>query len=148
MGVSTTYTGDTIAAGAPRAYSNDGRVITWTFSASGWGLNSQRKIVNNPVSGMADFFGEATSISGDGNVLAVGARLAGGSSSGVAGPGRVYIYLWDGSNWQLADTLHGDSNNDQFGTTVELSASGSVLVVGAPFKDVGSNARAGMVRGA
>ena len=147
--VATTTTGDKVAAGAPNFNSGEGRVAVYPFSAaSKWGTNRARKDVSNPVSGMQDRFGEAVSISGDGSVLAVGARLAGKANPSAAGPGRVYVYNWDGTDWQLGATLSGDSNNDHFGVSVQLDASGSVLAVSAPFKDVSSNVNAGVVRGA
>ena len=127
--------------------------MTWTFnpapsSGTVWGPRSQQERVLNPVTGLNDQFGCAVALNGDGTVLAVGARLAGGASASVAGPGKAYVYLWDGSDWQLSGTFSGDANDDQFGWVVQLSTSGTELAVSAPFKDVGADADAGMVRGA
>ncbi|HEV3074257.1 MAG TPA: hypothetical protein VHB47_07560 [Thermoanaerobaculia bacterium] len=75
-----------------------------------------------------DQFG--TSVSIDGNWLAVGAPLSG--ANGVRESGAVYLYLFDGSNWMpnaklaVADAVVGA----QFGSSVSLK--GTTLVVGAP----------------
>jgi hypothetical protein len=80
----------------------------------------------------ADQFGAATTISKDGNTLAVGAT--------ATGNGRADIYSWSGSSWQLkGDTLKGSSASDQFGAAIALSYDGTFVAVGAPgYAGVGS----------
>jgi len=72
-----------------------------------------------------------TSVSIDGNWLAVGAPL--GDANGVQGSGAVYLFLLTGSNWvpQMPPLAAADAaGGAQFGFSVSLK--GSTLVVGAP----------------
>ncbi len=73
--------------------------------------------------------GRAVSISGDGNIVAVGSPYsnANGSTSG-----QVRIYEWNGTNlWtQIGSNLWG-SYGQQFGWSIDLNYNGSAIVVGA-----------------
>jgi len=73
-------------------------------------------------------FGQPITLSGDGRVLAVGAR-EGGSLTG-----SVDVYGWDGtvSDYKkLGLSLHGDEASDEFGFHLALSSNGSILAIGA-----------------
>ena len=76
-----------------------------------------------------DQAGYATSISSDGNTVAVGAARndGGGDTSG-----HVRIFRWTGSTWnQLGDDIDGQGILDWFGISVSLSGDGNTFVVGA-----------------
>ena len=84
-----------------------------------------------------DNFGTSTSLSGDGNFLAVGAWFNddNGSNSGHA---RVY-QLADETSWiQAGSDIVGQATGDQFGVSVSLSEDGNVLAVGADERSNGS----------
>jgi hypothetical protein len=84
-----------------------------------------------------DNFGTSTSLSGDGNFLAVGAWFNddNGSNSGHA---RVY-QLADETSWiQAGSDIVGQATGDQFGVSVSLSEDGNVLAVGADESSNGS----------
>ncbi len=90
-----------------------------------------------------DNSGVRISLSGDGSVVAVGARLNDGNGTTS---GHVRVYFWNGtSHVQRGNDIDGESSNDQLGFTVSLSGNGSVLAVGAPNND-GSGGNAGHVR--
>lgn len=71
------------------------------------------------------------SLNADGSILAIGL------SSQDNNKGVVNVFGWDGFSWtQLGTVILGDATGDRFGTSVSLSANGSILAVGAPFNDV------------
>ncbi len=96
--------------------------MSWT--AVGSALNSEAG---------ADNFGTSLAMSSDGTIVAVGAALndGGGSNSG-----HVRVFKWNGSTWnQLGADINGAAAADRFGTSVALSADGTVLAVGANQND-------------
>jgi len=97
-------------------------------SEEGWTM------VGNEIrttSSKTDFFGHSTSLSSDGNVLAVGAPNAGENHNG-----RVYIYHFSENNWVLerndGSEMIIDGNGGHFGHALSLSSDGNILAVGAP----------------
>ena len=88
-------------------------------------------------------FASALSLSGDGNTLAVGASQD-GFLANVSG--AVYIYGRSGSFWQQEAYLKASNpgTSDLFGSSLDLSADGMTLAVGASREDsasTGVNAR-------
>ena len=90
-----------------------------------------------PATGLtsADFgalYGTPTSLSADGNTLAVGAF---GESNQA---GAVYVFVREGQSWIEAVRLispYAHEGGDFFGNSLALSADGRTLVVGAPGED-------------
>jgi IPT/TIG domain/FG-GAP repeat len=81
-------------------------------------------------------------VSGDGNTLVVGGLPPSTSSLTQAAPGSgqhagaAWIYMRSGTTWtQAGSPLTGPGDGDEFGTSVALSADGTVAVVGAPGRD-------------
>ncbi len=76
-------------------------------------------------------FGESVSLSDDGNIIAIGQT----GNPGIVPPtniGRVKIYQFIGNQWvQLGSTIFGSFVNDEFGTKVSLSSSGTILAIGS-----------------
>jgi len=69
-------------------------------------------------------FGVPVVLSGDGNILAVGAHLR--------GAGEVWVFAWNGEEWMaMGDTLNGKSSGDEFGWSMSLFQDGSVIAIGA-----------------
>jgi hypothetical protein len=90
-----------------------------------------------------DFFGRSVSLSSDGQWMAVGAPSEDSSAIGINGfqgdnsagySGAVYLFQRTGNAWtQVAYVKAQDSQaGAEFGASVELSAHGDVLAVGAP----------------
>ncbi len=94
-----------------------------------------------------DEFGWAMSLSGDGNTLAVGARLEDSIATGVSNSGEndntatdsgaIYVFSRDGNLWVQQAYIKATNTeaNDQFGSAVSLSSDGNTLVVGASLED-------------
>eukprot|EP00934_Nitzschia_sp_Nitz4_P004933 Nitzschia sp. Nitz4//scaffold24_size164493//101392//103953//NITZ4_002335-RA/size164493-processed-gene-0.236-mRNA-1//-1//CDS//3329544135//4923//frame0 len=91
-------------------------------------------------------FGQSVSISENGKVMAVGAPLA--VISGKDKAGWVQVYSWsDQVGWEpRGSRLVGRKAGDQFGTSVSLSADGSVLVASEPTYDSDNGSDSGGVR--
>ena len=95
-----------------------------------------------PVPRALSGFGGAVAVSADGSTLAVGSM---GNSNGIAGidgdqtdtskpdSGAVHVFVRSGEQWvqQAFIKASNPDNADQFGVSVDLSADGSTLAVGA-----------------
>jgi hypothetical protein len=80
------------------------------------------------VAGGGDYdeFGDKVALSADGTIMAVGAIAAGGG----AGQVRAYGYV-SGAWTQLGDPIDGTATKDKLGSSVALSADGTIMAVGA-----------------
>lgn len=125
------------------ALSESGEVLATSASIGPSGLDATDVIqyVKASNTGANDLFGYTIALSGDGSVLAVGAKGENGSgvilSDGSAGEGAVYVYRHDGSGWQGPVYLKASNNgaNDDFGYDIALSDDGNTLAVGAWAED-------------
>ena len=101
--------------------------------------------------GATDTFGNAVSLSADGNTLAVGADREDSNSTGVGGEpnnssatdsGAVYVFVRDSSSAKWTQQAYIKASNtgagDNFGTSVSLSGDGNTLAVGAVNEDSNS----------
>jgi hypothetical protein len=80
-----------------------------------------------------DFSGGSVSLSSDGTVVAIGARLNDGNGDGS---GHTRIYSWNGSTWsQLGADIDGEAQGDYSGDSVSLSSDGTVVAIGAGYND-------------
>lgn len=145
-GVSAGTTG-----GADNNRINSGAVYLFLRDESGtWAQEAYVKASNTDRN---DEFGASLALSGDGQVLSVG---AGGEGSGATGvsvdgtgefdnaafrSGAVYVFARDAANaWVQRSYVKATNSgqDDWFGLSVSLSADGETLVVGAPGEDGGS----------
>ena len=99
---------------------------------------------------ITDKFGSIVSLSNDGLTLAVSAVEEDSISIGInndetdnnaAESGAVYIFVYDGSNWNQQAYIKASNTDatDYFGSALHLSGDGNTLVVGAPSEN--SNAQ-------
>lgn len=116
--------GKTIAVGAP-LYDNDfGQVRVYTEFQGVWTQLGQD--LNGTEIGQQ--FGFSTALSANGRILALGGLS--GSMSSPGGHARVYEYT--GGQWTLLGSpILGAASSDQFGSSIDLSADGRRMVVGA-----------------
>ena len=102
------------------------------FGPKGW----NRLGFDIDSSGVVDYGGWSVSLSADGTVLAVGNP----SSSGYSRPGFTRVYGWNGTVWtQRGGDIMGESNGDESGRSVSLSADGSTVAIGGPKNDGSGN---------
>ena len=135
--VSLNYSGTLLAVGAP--------------GASGQSMNGKVKIFENNGANWVqigqDIYGEAAedqsgysvSISGDGAIVAIGAKENDGSALDA---GHVRVYENSGGSWvQVGQDIDGEASGDDFGREVSLNDNGNIFAVGASSNDgTGSNA--------
>jgi hypothetical protein len=133
-GVALSADGSILAVGARQWEGatgvNRGGVYIYDWTGSAW---SQRgSVLQASDAADNDFFGCRVRLSADGSILAVGARQWEGATG--VDRGGVYIYDWTGSAWSQRGNVLAASdsaNNNDFGSSVSLSADGSILAVGA-----------------
>lgn len=78
------------------------------------------------------YFGDAVSLSDDGETLAIGAPW---SNLNGEVSGHVNVYKYESESWQQIGSSLIGSISDQFGWSLSLSSDGSILSVGAPSND-------------
>jgi len=144
--VSLAADGNTLAVGAHTedgiAGGNSGAVYVFSRSGISWSQQAYLKASN---AGGGDLFGEAISLSDDGNTLAVGAQsedsnavgIDGVNNSSASGSGAVYVFNRNGIIWdqQAYVKASNTSSGDSFGIALSLSDDGTTLAVGATSED-------------
>src|SRR6185436_14167636 len=108
-----------------------GAVHMFSASNGGW---SRQAYVKAPDAHSRDIVGVAVAVSADGDTLAIGARAMDGSGK-FANPaqGLVHLYRRAAGAWSYEATVQASNAvpQDDFGSTVSLSADGNTLAVGA-----------------
>lgn len=129
--------GTTLVVGA---YEHDGVGANvgaaYIFDKSGGGTWSQT-LKLYPPNTTTEFYAQGLDISGDGNVIAVGAPRDDTTSTNM---GRVFMYVKSGGAWSNTPTQTFQYNtavteDKYFGWSVGLSQNGNTLIVGAPYED-------------
>lgn len=139
--------GHVVAIGAPSNTGSDdplsgylgGHVRVFQYTEGAWTQ------IGDDIDGEADgdMSGWSVALSADGNVVASGAIFNGGNGNYA---GHVRVFENNGGNWiQVGDDIDGEAAEDQCGTSVALSADGSVVAIGSPFNS-GDQDDAGHVR--
>jgi hypothetical protein len=118
-----------------------------TIDASGTvdtpGTSGPYVYVKASNTGKNDQFGTALALSADGRTLAVGAPVESSNATGIdqsqsdnsaSAAGAVYVFRLASGQWQQNAYVKASNTNgdDRFGSSVALSADGTVLAVGAP----------------
>jgi len=140
--VSLSGNGSVVAIGAPFNSGNGslaGHVRVFENQSGVWTQ------IGSDIDGEAsnDESGGSVSLSADGSRVAIGARNNDGTGSNA---GHVRIYENQSGVWtQIGGDLDGEAAGDGFGWSVDLSADGSAVAVGADFND-GAGTDAGHVR--
>ncbi|WP_345789741.1 hypothetical protein [Vibrio eleionomae] len=148
-------TGTTLTDSENTSLTDSGAVYLFDLSdsdSSSWEQSAYIKASNGED---YDYFGKSVSLSGDGQILAVGASSESGGTTGIqtsttidegsesSDSGAVYLFdlsdsdssYWVQSAYIKASNLEDD---DEFGFSVALSNDGSTLAVGAPYEDGGT----------
>ena len=120
------------SSGHVRIYKNIGNV--WTQ-------------IGNDIDGEAsiDQSGRSVSLSADGSIVAIGA----GRNHGINGiySGHVRVYKNSNDSWvQIGNDIDGEGSSDIFGQSVDLSANGSILAIGARGNDNMNGTESGHAR--
>jgi autotransporter-associated beta strand protein len=108
---------------------NEGLAQVYSWDGTSW-----QRVGANLWGGQAgDELGWSVALSGDGRVLAAGARYA-GKLAGPTYKGQVRLFRLEGGDWVPNGILDGELGHDELGTSVSLSRDGGTLAAGAPGK--------------
>lgn len=162
FGTSLTISGDgnTVAVGAITEDSNSseingnqeddsagsaGAVYVFTRTGTSWAQQAYVKAPTPAQFTNGDLFGYSVSLSGDGNMLAVGAYDEGGSSRGINGQsdgkrngsGGAYVFERKGGIWLVQSYLKSSisEQNDSWGMSIALSTDGGTLALASADED-------------
>ena len=137
--------GATIAVAAQRSAGSSNLVDSGQTRVFSWnGTDWNQRGVGIDGEAADDRSGRwATSLSADGESLAIGARMNDGNGTDS---GHVRVYKWVSSAWvQRGEDLDGEAAGDLSGNSVSLSSNGEIVAIGAPGND-GPNQNSGHVR--
>lgn len=113
-----------------------GAVYVYRLANATWSLQAK---LEPPAARGYDFFGSDLALSASGDTLVVGAQYEGyDAPSQDAGPGSVFVFKRRHGVWTEEAMLRASRPQDSasFGRSVEVSANGSVIAVGAPYETV------------
>jgi len=116
-----------------------GAAYVYTRASKSWSFQAYVKASNTDAS---DRFGTDVSLSGDGNLLAVGAPFEGSTATGIDGDqhnnaaglsGAVYLFSRSNATWQQSAYVKASNTGagDFFGERVALTPDGATLAVSA-----------------
>ncbi|WP_413429504.1 VCBS domain-containing protein [Synechococcus sp. Cu2B8-bc1011] len=137
--VSLSENGNVVAIGARWRSSRSGQVRLYQLENDSW--TQLGDDIDEAAAG--DESGTSVSLSADGSVVAIGAPF---NDDNGNNSGQVRLYQLENDSWtQIGDDIDGEAAGDESGTSLALSADGSVVAIGAPNND-GNNASSGQVR--
>lgn len=125
----------------PIVTSNTGSVFVFEQKNGVWESQAELAVVVDTINN-GNYFGYALTLSANGDTLAVGTPFESSSAQGINGErfdaseqesGAVYVFKRTGDSW--AEQAYIKASNaeefDYFGSSLQLSADGNTLVVGA-----------------
>ena len=141
--VSLSADGSIVAIGAQYNDGNggfdNGHVRVYQNSAGSWTQIGQDIDGENGL----DQFGNSVKLSADGSIVAIGGFFNDDSGSNA---GHVRIYQNSAGTWaQIGQDIDGEAAGDESGSSVSLSADGSIVAIGAQYND-GNGSNSGHVR--
>ena len=122
--------GNTAIVGSPKedtGTSNAGSAYIYTRSGTTW---SQQAQIQASDTGSNDNFGNAVSISDDGNTAIIGSPY---EDSGATNTGAAYIFTRSGTTWSQQAKIQASDlpGGGQFGISVDILGDGDTVAVGA-----------------
>lgn len=127
--IDLSYDGTILAVGAPGFSNQEGRVFVYNCAT---GECLQMGMSMGGLEQQVARYGESVSLSYDGKVVAAGAP----TDESNAGFASIFTYE---TEWlQVGDLLTIGDNDDMFGHSVSLAATGDAIAVGAPNLGAGS----------
>lgn len=121
----------------PNSVNQTGAVKVYENISGNWMQKGQDIVAMN----LNDYFGYGISLSGTGNIIAVGA-----TRGGVSMQGYTKIFQDIAGNWtQIGNDILGENSLDYSGSGISLTAGGNRVVIGAMGND-GNGTNAGHVR--
>lgn len=140
VSVALSADGNTAIVGAYRddvdARLDQGSAVVFTRSGDLW--TQQGRLVD-PAGALADYFGAAVALSGDGNTAVVGAYMD--DISGRVNQGSATVFTRSAGTWTRQQKLVDAAGavRDYLAFSVALSADGTTVILGALADDVGAH---------
>lgn len=122
--------GDTLVVSAIDDDNSSGSAYVFVRTGTTW--TQVTKLVSSEAL-IADHFGRAVAISGEGNVITVSCDNDAESEN----IGKVYIFCYIDGVWVEYSSLtaYDGDTEDQFGASLKMSTDGSVIAIGSPMTD-------------
>ena len=121
-------------------------VLLFTLFIFCFSIQAQWMQVGDDIDGEAGFdtSGGSISLSANGSIVAIGARANDGNGDAA---GHVRVYENTNGVWsQIGQDIDGESEGDQSGFSLSLSADGSIVAIGAYTNDGANGVDSGHVR--
>jgi hypothetical protein len=149
LGSAVAISGETIVASAPRATAGGstgtpfaGKLYVYTKPAGGWVNSSETAQLSASDPSNPDYLGG--SVATDGQTIVAGEPD--NSGEGTPGPGAIYVFSKpEGGVWKSALQTAKLTGTGAGALGTSVAVFGSVIVGGAPYTTVNSNANAGAV---
>lgn len=145
--VSLSANGKILAVGSPEfdtsGTNNRGQVILYENKEGVWTQ------IGNELIGEANYdkFGISIDLSNDGTIVAIGSSANRGITGDIIGIGHVRVYKNIDNVWtQIGTDIDGVAKGDNSGSSVSISADGTVIAIGSPNSTNTNGTNAGMVR--
>jgi hypothetical protein len=134
--------GNTAIVGA-RGDNNQGSATVFTRSGVTW---TQQQTITQSTGAAGDQFGWSIALSADGNTAIVGAYADDGVGLNT-NQGSATVFTRSGSTWTQQQTITqtGGAADDGFGSSVALSSSGDIALVGVAFANIAAISNSGAV---
>ncbi|WP_299335457.1 T9SS type A sorting domain-containing protein [uncultured Psychroserpens sp.] len=113
---------------------NAGSVQVYEFDGTDW---IQKGVTLNGSDDSHEF-GTNVAISNDGNRIAVGAPYFDSNTNGFD-TGALKVFDYDGTQWNLSFEVEGDTENDVFGVSLDMSSDGNHIICGASINEDGTS---------
>ncbi len=119
--------GNSLVVGAILDNASQGAAYVYHWNGSQW-VEIKKLTASDGFGG--DQFGYSVAVSGDGDAVVVGSYLGNGAK------GAVYVYRWDGLQWEEAKLTASDGQmGDNFGWSAGMDTTGNSVIVGAYLAD-------------
>ncbi len=143
--VALSSNGERVVIGAPQtevdSKQNSGAVRVYEWNSTAW------KQLGNTIQGGTSVGarnGRTVDISGDGTRIITGAHTNKVSGQVKTGTAMIFDYNEEQQMWEaIAPNLNGASSNNNFGSSVSITASGTTIVVGEASYDGGGRSDRG-----
>ena len=122
--------GTRIAISEPEASTGTGKVSVYFYDSTGTTYNLYQTISAPSECQVGDNFGIAIEMSDDGEYLFASSLRV---TDTIYSPGRVYVYQWNTSTYDLVQTLKNPLKNIElnFGNNIKINSSNDNLIVSA-----------------
>jgi hypothetical protein len=144
LGYSCTSSADgtIVAISSPFANGDTGEVRFFEWNGYTWDNN------RTTLFGAAGSrFGHSVSLSANGSIVAISSIY--NATSPYTTNGAVFVFRWGGTTWSPhGNTITGGYDYEQIGTSVSLSADGTVVAIGSHYNNgsSGANSNIGSIR--